>query len=250
MKKRLFTMVAIAGAAFVCAPQIHAAATTLLVLNDGLGDTVSIDQNGTVTGTGTFTDTASSGSGPHGTITFIGSVGTFDFNVTTGRGGGVEVLPALMNLNSIDAKNTGGAGQLTLTFSDTSYSDLASTLNLSSSTTFTAGTPLGSAITFTGFASAANAIPAATLIGALGPFTQTSNTGATSLAGTQNFANPIGASGSLTEMAVLSFNGAGEIDSGFTIANVAVPEPTGVVLLGTMVLGLAGLMRKKQVKRS
>ena len=60
----------------------------------------------------------------------------------------------------------------------------------------------------------------------------------------QNFANPIGASGSLTERISLHFVGAGEIDTGFTIANVAVPEPASVVFLGTT-CWVTGLLRKK-----
>jgi len=249
MKKRILTLLAPAVLALVCAP-LQAATTTLLTMADGLGDSVSIDQNGAVTGTGSFTDLSSSGSGPHATITFVGSVGSFDFIVTTGRGGGVEVLPALMNLNSIDAIAT-GAGTLVTTFTDTDYTDLAGQLNLSASNTFTAVTANGSTADFSGYASAANTIPATTLIGDLATFTDASNPSAQSNAVNKNYAKPfVGASGSLTEVVTLTFTGAGEIDSGFTIANIAVPEPASVVFLGSTLLGLTALFRKKQAKRA
>jgi hypothetical protein len=249
MKKRILTLFAPALLALVCAP-LQAATTTLLTLSDGLGDTVSIDQSGGVIGTGTFNDMSSAGSGAHNTITFVGSVGSFNFIVTTGRGGGVEVLPSLMNLNSIDAIAT-GAGTLTTTFTDSDYTDLAPMLNLSASNTFTASTPNGSTANFAAYGSPVNAIPATTLIGNLATFTDVSFPSGQSNAVNKDFANPIGASGSLSEVVTLAFTGGGEIDSGFTIANVAsVPEPASIIFLSTIGLGLTGLLRKKQVKRS
>ena len=144
---------------------MQGAITTLMTLSDGT-NSVSIDQNGNAVCVGVCVVSTASGSGPHGTIVFIGSIGTFSVNVTTGRGGAVEMRPALINLNSIDVEST-GAGNLTLGFTDTGFTDLASVLNFSASLTDVAGTPLGSSVSFSGFASAANAIPATTLIGTL-----------------------------------------------------------------------------------
>jgi hypothetical protein len=223
---------------------MQGAISTELVLSDGT-NSVTIDQNGVATTVGTATVTTASGSGPGGTIVFVGSVGAFSVNITTGRGGAVEVRPALINVNSIDVQSV-GAGDLTIQFSDTNFTDLAPTLNLSASVTFTAANiPHGSTATFTGLGSAANTIPAATMIGALGPFTDNSSPGAQSGSDTKDFANPIGATGSLTETIALHFTGASEIDTGFTIANVVVPEPASVVLLGTTLLGVTALLRKK-----
>ena len=255
MTKRLLTLAGLAVLVLACAPQMHAAITTELTLAVDATHFVSIDQNGVPiladSSVGGWTDLSSTGSGPHGTIVFIGTVGNFSFNVTTGRGGGVEVLPTLINLNSIDVLST-GSGTLTLTFTDTSYSDLASQLNLSSSATFTGNTPNGSTAAFIGYAGPANAIPATGLIGSTGTYTQASSPAGSSFASTINLPNPtlVGATVSLSERIILGFKGAGEIDSGFTIANVAVPEPASIIFLGTMVLGLAGLIRKGQTKRS
>jgi hypothetical protein len=223
---------------------MHGAVTTQLVLSDGAGNSASIDQNGVLTTIGSASGTAT-GSGPGGTIIFIGNVGAFSVNITTGRGGAVEVRPALINVNSIDVQAS-GPGDLKIQFSDSNFTDLAAVLNLSASATFTAANiPLGSTATFTGFASAANTIPATTLIGALGPFKDTSNPGSQSGSATANFSNPIGATGALTEQIDLHFTGISEIDTGFTIANVVIPEPASVVLLGTTLLGVTTLLRRK-----
>jgi hypothetical protein len=187
-----------------------------------------------------FTD--SQFGGPHGTMIASGTIGAFTLNITTGRGGVAETRPALINLNSINV-NSGGAGTLTIMFSDDQYLDFSPLLNLSSSGTIIAGTAVGSSISFNGEVNTLN-------IGTLGPFTQTSASSATSAAATANFANPDGSSGTLLQTVVLAFTGGGEIDSGFTIANVAVPEPASIVFLGTAVLGLTALIRKKRVKRS
>jgi hypothetical protein len=261
MKTTILTLLAPALFALVCAP-LQAAITTELTVSDG-PDSVTlfwtttevftnIDPLGCIgfceASTGTDTILAAGGAS-HGTFTFVGTVGSFSFNETTGRGGGVEVLPSLMNTESIDAIAT-GAGVLTTTFTDTDYSDLGSTLNLSASDTFTANTPDGSTDNFSGYSSAGNAIPAGTLIGNLATFTQTSAPSAQSNSATQNYANTTGSSGSLSEVVTLNFTGAGEIDSGFTIANVAVPEPASVVFLGSILLGLTALVRKRQARRS
>jgi hypothetical protein len=243
MKRFLTLMVVLAASACY----MQGAITTLLTLTDGT-NIVSIDQNGNQVACTGCTVTTANGSGDHGTIIFVGKVGNFSVNITTGRGGGVEVRPALINVNSINVLST-GAGDLTIRFTDTGFTDLAPILNLSASDTFTANTPNGSTSTFTGFASASNNVPAGTLIGKIGTFTDTTNPSAQSDSGGGNFANPIGTTGSLTEQISLHFAGAGEIDSGFTIANVTVPEPASVVMLGTLLLGTTTLLRRK-FKRS
>ena len=240
MPKRLLVVSALAVLALACAPQAHADVTMTFL--DNVGNCVTIVGAGLPTACGgaggVFVDTLTGG--PHGTMTALGTIGGFTLNVTTGRGGVAETRPALINLNSINV-NSGGVGTLTLTFTDNGYIDFSPMLNLSSSGTLVAGTSVGSSIDFNGMINALN-------IGSLGPFTMGAS--ATSAAATANFANPDGSSGSLMETVVLSFTGNGEIDSGFTIANVAVPEPASIIFLGTMVLGLAGLIRKGQTKRS
>ncbi|MGH9619693.1 MAG: PEP-CTERM sorting domain-containing protein [Bryobacteraceae bacterium] len=235
---------------FIVGMPASATTTTELTLSDGAGNSVTIDQSGAVTGTGTFTTISSAGSGPHDLISWNGSVGGFTVNVTTGRGGGAEVYPALMNLNSIDV-NSGGAGSLTLGFTDTDYTDFTTGFNLSASTTIVAGTALGGSATFRALGSASNSIPATTLIGSLGPVTYSNPPGpstALSASLNQDFANPIGTSGSLTEQIALAFTGKGEIDTGFTVS--AVPEPASGLLLGSLLWGAGLLFRRKMKARN
>jgi hypothetical protein len=262
MTKRIITLFAPALLAVVCAP-LQAAISTQLFITDGVGDSVTLEWNTTnVPGcpaapsfceltTGTTTTGAATGI-EHGTFTFVGTIGTFSFNETTGRGQNAVTLPTLMNVSSIDATSTVGGGTLSTTFTDADYTGLRPALNLSASNTFTAGTANGSTADFSAFGDSASAVPGGTLIGDLATFTQASNPNGQSDSANNNFANTIGVSGSLSEVVTLHFTGAGEIDSGFTIANGLlgkVPEPTSVIFLGTMVVGLAGLIRKKQAKR-
>jgi hypothetical protein len=159
------------------------------------------------------------------------------------------VLPTLMNTTTINTNST-GAGTLTVTFSQTGYSGLAGILTESASDTYTADTPDGSTASFSGYDDLANILNStANLIGTVLSTADTSFPLSQSDAATTNYANSVGG-GSLTEVITLGFTGAGTIDTGFTISNVAVPEPASIVFLGTMVLGLTGLIRKKQVKRS
>jgi hypothetical protein len=262
MTKRFLTLFATALLAVVCAP-LQAAVSTQLFITDGLGDTVTLEWNTTnVVGcppapsfceltTGVTTTAAATGT-EHGTFTYVGTIGSFSFNETTGRAQNAVTLPTLMNVSSIDA-TAAASGTLTTTFTDTDYAGLRAALNLSASNTFTAGTTNGSTSDYSAFGDAGNAVPAATSIGDLDTFTDISDPAGQSESANKNFANTIGATGSLSEVITLSFAGPGEIDSGFTIANGLlgkVPEPTSVIFLGTMVVGLAGLIRKKQAKRA
>jgi hypothetical protein len=239
-------LVGVAAIAFVALP-IQAATTEDLVLSDGLGDSITVDQAGVVTGTGTFTVTSSTGGG--GDITFLGTVGSFSFDLDSGQARPGTVLPTLMNTTTINTEST-GAGTLTITFSQTGYTGLAGILTESASDTYTADTPNGSTASFSGYTDSTDALNApTTLIGTVLSSTQVSFPLSQSDAHTANYTNANG-HGSLTEIITLGFAGAGTIDTGFTISNVAVPEPASIVFLGTMVLGLTGLIRKKQVKRS
>ncbi len=265
MTKKVLTLFAPALLAVVCAP-LQAATTTQLFITDGVGDSVTLEWNTTnVAGcppapsfceltTGTTTTAAATGT-QHGTFVFDGTIGGFSFNEATGEGMNAVTAPDLMNVNEINATSSATGGTITSTFSDTDYTALRPAFNLSASNTFSASLPNASTAVFSAFANAANTIPVGTSIGTAASFTQTHSAGAgapQSNSNNMNFANPIGTSGSLSEVITLSFVGAGEIDSGFTLANGlagTVPEPTSVIFLGTMVVGLAGLIRKKQAKR-
>lgn len=235
---RALTLFAFALLVLSCSSQMYATTTTELTLSDGFGNSVTIN-NGTVTHTGSVTVTSDTFNASTDTITFIGAVGGFSFNVTAGTGGAGEPLPTLEDLSSTDTSS--GAGTLTVTFSDTGYTDLAPagfTLGVSGTENLAID---NSKVTFSAYGSSTNAVPATTLIGTLGPVN------GLSFSTSGNFANPIGTSGSLTEVTTIAFTGAGQIGEASTISNV-VPEPTSVVLLGGALVFIAGTMRRKLKK--
>jgi len=245
------SLVATAALALASIP-MQAANTEDLVLSDGLGDTITVNQAGAVTGTGSFTVISATGGG--GDITFLGTLGQFSFDLDSGQAKAGVVLPTLMNTTTINA-NSAGAGSLTITFSETGYSGLDPTLIESASDTYTADTPDGSTANFTGYTSAANALNGlTTTIGTVLSSTDTSFPASQSDAATKDYANanmgtalhPV----SLTELITLGFTGAGTIDTGFTISDLPTPEPASVVFLGSILLGLAAFYRKKLAKQA
>jgi hypothetical protein len=63
-------------------------------------------------------------------------------------------------------------------------------------------------------------------------------------------ANPnTGPNSTLQSLSTVTFGTAGTYNTTFDIAT-AVPEPASVVLLGTLLLGVTGVVRKKVAKRS
>jgi len=227
---------------------VLASNTEDLVLNDGLGNTVTVNQAGAVTGTGTYSVISASGSG--GNITFVGTLGQFSFDLDSGQAYPGTTLPALMNTTTINTEASVGAGTLTVLFSQTGYTSLTSTLAESASDTYTANTPNGSTASFTGYDNAAGTLNSTSdLIGTVLSSTDSSNPVSQSDSATTNYANTV-SSGSLTEVITLGFKSAGTIDTGFAISNVATPEPASIVVLGSILLALAALFSKKLARRA
>jgi hypothetical protein len=243
MKKTLLTVAATAALVLACTPRMEAAALTVLTLDAGGGITASIDETGACTGScANLTITVD---GAHGTITAKTKKNT-DFGGyvinATGVGGDDSFLPTLQNLNQIEADSlNAGGGTLTATFTDTHYPNMSPLLHVADSQTTNTQIDT-STIKFSVFTDVGNAIPAGTQIE-----TDTQSGDSTAFSG--NFANP-NLTGSLTTQTVMAFTGVGAIQANITVANVIVPEPAGIVLMGTTLLAVSALIRRKQAKRT
>ena len=231
---------------FALLPVAQAASITELSLDAGGGITADllVDQLGIVTcigacGSLTFDPVIT----PHGTLNLTGTIGQFTLTTVTGVGGAGVTAPALLNLTQNDATST-GAGTLTVLFSDTGYTNLRSTMQLSVQSNpdnaIVASTVTGQALID----------PANTLGGGM-------VFDSFALSGVDSYVNSTPnaiASGSLTAITQLNFSGTGHIQSTFTISNFGpivhgtVPEPATLSLAGGALL-LIGLLGRKKLNR-
>jgi hypothetical protein len=211
--------------ALTLAPQ--AFATAELKISDGT-NTIDILDNGAGVCTGAVTGCADANGGVN-QVTFVGTIGTWTLNVSTGSSHGASVGTDL-DLNSVNS--TTAASTLTIRFSDDGFSTPAGH-------TFSVGGTLQGAgsISFSEYAAAAkfgttNPIGLALNFGP-GPFSGTTGSG-------------VVAGGALTEVAVLTFTGPGS--TSFNGALTPVPEPASVALFGGVLLFSVTLMKKKLQK--
>lgn len=161
-----------------------------------------------------------------GVVTFVGSLGTWLVNVSTGGSKPIfgSTGSPFMDLNSIDY----GIGTLTITFSDTGFEN-------------TTGLPINFLMTMGGtsagtvnYSTYANASLIGNISSANTPF-------AGSTSGIADPVNPL--SYSLTQTVVIHHNNYGSTSFDATLAPV--PEPGTMMLLGSGLIGLAGWGRKK-----
>jgi hypothetical protein len=259
MTKRFLTVAAATAMVLAFSQQMFAAITEELTLTaNGITATVTWD---TVTGLSVVCSTAGQcgnltthfstddvlSTENHGTIETLVGASFQGYTLSdTAVGADDSTLPTLQDLNQINAdKTSGGAGVLTSTFTDTQYTDLSSMLNVADSNVSDAQIKT-STIAFNVYTDAGNAIPAGTSV-ETNSLTGESNSNGIGgvVVGNPNFPD-----GSLTSQTIMTFAGLGSIQANISISNVAVPEPASIVLLGTMILGLTALIRKKQEKRA
>ena len=179
-----------------------------------------------------------------GVVTFVGKIGEFSVNVSTGLSSpviGSGLLPQL-DLNSVDAKLTGSkADVLTIKLTDTGW---APTIHSTTLTQEVGGTLSGSiaSVNFNTFVDPTNmafGTGAGTSSGTALAFSSSPYSGSNNLQ-----YGPMGGPYSLTEVAVLSAHaGAGNVSYDFAVA--AVPEPSSLVMAGFAVLAGLGVVYRK-----
>lgn len=216
---------AIGAIAFVAVPL--ASANAELILSDGLGHTATV--------------VAASCGGTCTAATFNGALGAWNINVTTGTAD--PGAAPIMDLNSIDHHNAGAASTLTIEWSNTTFVPVGTV-------------PQGFAMNIGGTVGAFGTVTASLYGGLSDTLFDTSNQIGTTL----SFTNPpIGFSGtedaylsslspnpfSLTEVATITF-GAHAGQASFDYSVDQIPEPAGILLLGTAMLFTVSFIRRKR----
>ncbi len=228
--KRFGPVALVAMVALTLAPQ--AFATAELRITDGTNTVDIVDQNGAGTACSGAVTGCSDANGLINVVTFVGSIGTWNLNVSTGSSHGA-LNGADLDLNSVN--NTTAAGTLTISFSDDGF-PAATGHSFSVGGTFTTGTPTVSFSEYSGATKFATTTQLGTTLSfTASPFS--GSTSGTSLAGQT----------ALTEVAVLAFNGAG--GTSFDAQLEPVPEPASVALFGGVLLCSVTMIRRKLGRR-
>jgi hypothetical protein len=238
IKRATLSVVLLCGAAFLSS----AATITEMSLNAGGGITADllVDNTGAVTCTGTCGGlNFASAITPHGTLNVTGTLGQFTLTTISGVGVASLVPPTVLNLTQNEATSQ-HAGTLTVGFSDTGYSLLGSTFNLSAQ-----ANPdhqiNGSTVTGEALIDPSNALMAGA------PFDSFSLSGVDTYVNSTANAIP---GGSLTAITQLNFSGKGHIQSTFTLSNFGptvhgtTPEPGTWGLMLSAGLVAVALRRK------
>jgi hypothetical protein len=221
------TWVSVCATVAVCAAAQSAHAVATLRLDDTISAPVSVVDN-----------TPGDANPLAGVVTFIGSLGSWTVNVTTGitkPALGSAITPS-MDLNSVNVSSS-GAASLIIEFTETDFGplgDAAFDTNVGGST--------GGSASFAAFLSEANtAFGTDTQISGLGSFSGGAFSGATSIEmdPLDPFALTLRASVSHTGAVATSFN------MDVQASASPVPQPATMLLLASGVLGVAGAAWKR-----
>lgn len=225
MKLRISGVVIVAVFAMLVFAVVPAHATAELKLDDGNGNTADITDG-----------LAGDLCGVANCVTYSGTLGGWNINVTTGSDKSSSA-PNLMHLNSIN-HTTGiaaGSNTLTIMFSDDGFSPATTGFEL------TFGPVISGANATATYAAYEDDTTKFALTNQIGSTLTFHTSGTGQMNGLVNAPNNY----ALTQVVTLSFNGGvGNVSFDATIDPV--PEPASIVFLGTVLLGVTSLIRKKR----
>jgi hypothetical protein len=234
--KALLCMAAVV--ALVACNAGRADASLVLTLSDGVSTVVVVDDGaaGAVSSGGNVSTIADGNIATPGLVSFNGSIG--NFVVAIGVGTSKPLLPeASIDLFNV-AVTSGGAGTLTISVTDTSFSVLPAAPALS----LLAGGTTDGTVSVVSYADAANAEFG---MGIAGPVTGAQGPGAFSFSGVSGAAGLV-TPYSMTITATVVHTGSGQISSFDTTLSV-IPEPATCVIWS--ILGLGGIASARRRRR-